>query len=226
MKKPLRLACAALLVILARPAHAQLAESLPSVTVGVAYQGADFDLTGASTENVTVSMTSGPRPTPVLYAQVPVTPWWRAADGAAEVGYTLRTGYRRFELTQQDLGDGDVRDYGTRVRGHAFYAMPYVVFRHQGTAGQLTMGLGLGVGQFSVSGEHLVRRSLSSPPYSTIERVPVKADTWTRSVGAFGEYRMGRLVAAMESAILLADKSGEQYEVSTYSFSLAWRVDF
>ncbi len=226
MVNVLRFACTALALLLGAPALAQRSESPLSMTLGVAYQGASLDLTAGATGDVTVTMTSGLRPTLVLYAQIPFTAWWRSADEAMELGYTLRAGYRPFELTQQDLGDGDVQDYGTRVSGHALYAMPHLVLRHRGGAAQLTLGLGLGVGQFSVHGEVLAPRFLSGPPYYTIDRIPVSANTWTRTIGAFGEYRIGALVAAMESAILLAEGGGDQYEVATYSFSLAWRVDF
>lgn len=203
-----------------------LLEALGSLTIGVAWQITELDITGPLTDNATVSMNNGIEPTPVLYAQIPVKPLWRDAAGGGEIGYTVRAGYRRFALKRQDLADGDVQDRGTRVSGHAIYAMPFLVGRTQQSNAGLTAGLGLGISQFSASGEILTRRSVSGPPFSTTDRVAVSVSSVSPSLGGFLEFRMGPLVAAMETAIMLNDQGSDHYSLGVSAFSLAWRVDF
>lgn len=220
---------------LATPAAAQTAgapsplqpvlESLGSVDVGVAWQVTEFDITSES-DFATTTMTNGFEPTPLLRAQIPVRMWWSAHGNG--IGYTVRAGYRRFELKRQDLGAtaDEQADYGTRVRGHALHVMPYLVARLKGADSELTTGLGLGLGQMGARGDFLVRRYAATPPFYTLARESVDVDAWSAAIGAFLEYRLGHLVAGMETVILDTRSGGRDYDLGLSAFTLAWRVDF
>jgi hypothetical protein len=207
------------------PATQVILDALGSVSIGVAWQVTEFDIT-PDADCCTISMTNGFEPTPLLYAQIPVSILW--GDGKSGIGYTVRAGYRRFRLKEQDLGGaGDERkDHGTRVSGHAMHLTPFLVARAVMPNQELAAGLGLGLGHFKAGGDILVRRSISGPPFTSIESESVRVSAFSTTLGAFAEYRLGPVVAAMETAIFMVDKGGKSYDLGISAFTLAWRVDF
>lgn len=234
--KPFRRhALPALLLAAAVPAAAQDAvlppplqpvlEALGSIDVGVAWQVTELDINSES-EHITTTMTNGFEPTPLLRAQIPVRMLWEY--GGNGIGYTVRAGYRRFELRRQDLGAtaDEQADYGTRVRGHALNAMPCLVLRVKRADSEMTVGLGLGVGQLRARGDVLVRRYVTAPPFYTLTRENVAIDAWTMTFGGYFEYRLGPLVAGMETAILDTRSGGRDYGLGLSAFTLGWRIDF
>jgi hypothetical protein len=207
------------------PATQVILDALGSVSIGVAWQVTGLDITPES-DCCTITMTNGFEPTPLLYAQIPVKILW--GDGRNGIGYTVRAGYRRFVLKEQDLGGaGDERkDYGTRVSGYAMHVTPFLVARAVMPNQELAAGLGIGLGHFKADGDILVRRSVSSFPFTTIETQGVHVSAVSSTLGAFAEYRLGPVVAAMETAIFLVSKGGKNYDLGISAFTLAWRVDF
>jgi hypothetical protein len=207
------------------PATQVILDALGSVSIGVAWQATEFDITPDS-DCCTISMTNGLEPTPLLYAQIPVRILW--GDGRSGIGYTVRAGYRRFVLKEQDLGGaGEERqDYGTRVSGRAMHVTPFLVARAAMPNQELAAGLGIGIGHFKADGDTLVRRLISGPPFTSVETEPVHVSAFSSTLGAFAEYRIGPIVAAMETAIFLASKGGKSYDLGISAFTLAWRVDF
>jgi hypothetical protein len=208
----------------ASPLHSAVA-ALGAVDVGVAWQVTEFDINSES-ELVTTRMTNGFEPTPLLRAQIPVRMLWES--GGNGIGYLVRGGYRRFELKLQDLGGmaDEQADYGTRVRGHALFAMPFLVARLQRGDSELSTGLGLGLGQMRARGDVLVRRTTATPPFFALAREAVDVDAWTSVFGAFLEYRIGHLVAGMETAIFNTRQGGRDYDLGLSAFTLGWRIDF
>jgi len=207
------------------PATQVILDALGSVNVGVAWQVTGFDITPEA-DCCTITMSNGFEPTPLLYAQIPVKILW--GDGRNGIGYTVRAGYRRFVLKEQDLGGaGDERkDYGTRVSGHAMHVTPFLVARAVMPNQELAAGIGIGIGHFTADGDILVRRSVSGPPFTAIESESVHVSAFSSTLGAFAEYRLGPVVAAMETAIFLVNKGGKSYDLGISAFTLAWRVDF
>lgn len=243
IRRPAAIARPALLIASAAlvcPAHAESAPPVPSraeaivqtvvaslgsLTLGVAWQVTEFDISPDS-DCCTTSMSNGFEPSPVIYVQIPV----RMLTGTERsgIGYTVRMGYRQFRLKRQDLGGtGDEQnDYGTRVSGRAFHLTPMLVGRVASGPHELSAGLGLGLGLFSADGNILVRRTTSGPPFSVLESEPVNVSTFASSLGALMEYRFGPIVAAMETAIMQGNGGGKSHELGISAFSVAYRLDF
>lgn len=207
----------------AEPPPSPVIEALGSVDVGVAWQVTEFDI-GSGADGVTTTMSNGFEATPLLRAQIPVRMLWSTAGHG--LGYTVRASYRRFALERQDLGGtaDEEADYGTRVRGHALYVLPYLVGRVREGNSELTAGLGVGLGQLRASGDVLVRGDAGNP--TALAREAVDIDGWSTAIGAFLEYRYGRLVAGMETVILAGRGGGRDYDLGLSAFTLGWRIDF
>jgi len=182
-------------------------------SIGIAFKNVELDVSGTDTLKTVALLEGDYIPWPYLSFRSP-TRYFEES----RFGWLMEYGLSGFHIDKQSepFSESTARDMGTSAKGWFLYAVPTLTWD---ALESLKIGLGLGAGILSLSGDALIY-----DPYPTISRIDYSFTELAYGGYFLTEYVFGDFMVGVHAGVLIAMKDPYDYTISDGSVIFAYRI--
>jgi len=183
-------------------------------SIGIAFKNVELDVSNPDTLRTLALLEGDYIPWPYLNFRSP-TRYFEES----RFGWLMEYGLSGFHIDRQSepFSESTARDMGTSAKGWFLYAVPTLTWD---ALEALKLGLGLGAGILSVSGDALIY-----DPYPTAARIDYSFTKLAYGGYFLTEYVFGNFMVGVHAGVLIATKDPYEYTISDGSVIFAYRIE-